>query len=312
MENLYPHPCPAVLGHESAGVVEAVGEGVRAVRPGDHVITCLSAYCGACENCLTGRLSICTSKAGLQRPGRITRNGEPVHQFLQLSSFAEMMLVHEHAVVAIDKGMPLDRAALIGCGVTTGLGAVFRTARIEAGESVAVIGCGGIGLNVVQGARIAGAARIIAVDMNPAKLELAQEFGATDVIDASGTDPVKAVLELSRGGVHHAFEAIGNKNAAEQAFYMLRQGGTATVIGMIPVGQKIELSGAHFLHERRIQGSNMGSNRFPIDMPRYVDLYMQGRLKLDELVSARIRLDDINDGFAAMKQGTVARSVILF
>lgn len=312
MENLYPHPCPAVLGHESAGVVEAVGEGVRAVRPGDHVITCLSAYCGACENCLTGRLSICTSKAGLVRPGRLTRDGQPVHQFMQLSSFAEMLLVHEHAVVSIDKGMPLDRAALIGCGVTTGLGAVFRTARIEAGESVAVIGCGGIGLNVVQGARIAGAARIVAIDMNPAKLELAQEFGATDVINAAETDAVKAVLELTRGGVHHAFEAIGNKNAAEQAFYMLRQGGTATVIGMIPVGQKIELSGAHFLHERRIQGSNMGSNRFPIDMPRYVDLYMQGRLKLDELVSARIRLDDINDGFAAMKQGTVARSVILF
>ncbi len=197
-------------------------------------------------------------------------------QFLQLSSFAEMMLVHEHAVVAIDKGMPLDRAALIGCGVTTGLGAVFRTARIEAGESVAVIGCGGIGLNVVQGARIAGAARIIAVDMNPAKLELAQEFGATDVIDARDIDPVKAVLELTRGGVHHAFEAIGNKNAAEQAFYMLRQGGTATIIGMIPVGQKIELSGAHFLHERRIQGSNMGSNRFPIDMPRYVDCTSRG------------------------------------
>jgi S-(hydroxymethyl)glutathione dehydrogenase/alcohol dehydrogenase len=314
MENLYPFACPAVLGHESAGVVEAIGEGVTSVKVGDHVITCLSAYCGSCENCLTGRLSICTNKAGLMRPGRLTRNGENVSQFMQLSSFAEMMLVHEHAVVAIDKGMPLDRAALIGCGVTTGLGAVFRTARIEAGETVAVIGCGGIGLNVVQGARIAGASRIIAIDMNPAKLELAQEFGATDVLNAADYDgdPTKAVLELSRGGVHHAFEAIGNKNAAEQAFYMLRQGGTATIIGMIPVGQKIELSGAHFLHERRIQGSNMGSNRFPIDMPRYVDLYMQGRLKLDELVSARISLDEINTGFAAMKQGNIARSVIMF
>jgi S-(hydroxymethyl)glutathione dehydrogenase / alcohol dehydrogenase len=312
MENLYPHPCPAVLGHESAGVVEAIGDGVRQVSVGDHVITCLSAYCGSCENCLTGRLSICTQKAGLMRPGRLTRGGENVHQFLQLSSFAEMMLVHEHAVVAIDKGMPLDCAALIGCGVTTGLGAVFRTARVEPGETVAVIGCGGIGLNVVQGARIAGAARIIAVDMNPAKLELAQEFGATDVIDASQVDAVAAVMELTRGGVHHSFEAIGSKAAAEQCFAMLRFGGTATVIGMIPVGQKIELPGSAFLYERRVQGSNMGSNRFPIDMPRYVDLYLQGRLKLDELVSARIPLERINEGFATMKQGNLARSVIMF
>lgn len=312
MENLYPHPCPVVLGHESAGVVEAIGEGVTAAAVGDHVITCLSAFCGACENCLTGRLSICTNKAGLQRAGRLNRRGEPLNQFLQLSSFAEMMLVHEHAVVAIDKGMPLDRAALVGCGVTTGLGAVFRTARVEPGESVVVIGCGGIGLNVVQGARIAGAGRIIAVDMNSTKLELAQDFGATEVIDASKVDAVQAVLEATKGGVHHAFEAIGSKTAAEQCFAMLRPGGTATVIGMIPVGQKIELSGAAFLGERRIQGSNMGSNRFPIDMPRYVDLYLQGRLKLDELVSARIKLDDINEGFAAMKQGTIARSVIMF
>jgi S-(hydroxymethyl)glutathione dehydrogenase / alcohol dehydrogenase len=312
MEALYPYPCPAVLGHESAGVVEAIGDGVRTVAVGDHVITCLSAYCGSCENCLTGRLSICTNKTTLTRAGRLSRNGEDVHQFLQLSSFAEMMLVHEHAVVAIDKGMPLDRAALIGCGVTTGLGAVFRTARVEPGDTVAIIGCGGIGLNVVQGARIAGAGRIIAIDMNPAKLEMAQEFGATDVINASTVDAVAAVMEQTRGGVHHSFEAIGSKTAAEQCFAMLRQGGTATVIGMIPVGQKIELPGSSFLYERRIQGSNMGSNRFPIDMPRYIDLYMQGRLKLDELVSARITLDDINEGFATMKQGNIARSVIMF
>lgn len=312
MEALYPHPCPAVLGHESAGVVEAIGDGVRGVAVGDHVITCLSAFCGACENCLTGRLSICTQKASLLRPGRLTRRGEVVNQFMQLSSFAEMMLVHEHAVVAIDKGMPLDRAALIGCGVTTGLGAVFRTARVEPGDTVVVIGCGGIGLNVVQGARIAGAGRIIAVDMNQTKLELAEEFGATDTIDASKVDAVAAVMEQTRGGVHHAFEAIGSKKAAEQCFSMLRPGGVATIIGMIPVGQKVELSGAAFLSERRIQGSNMGSNRFPIDMPRYVDLYLQGRLKLDELVSARIKLEDINDGFAAMKTGSIARSVIEF
>ena len=177
---------------------------------------------------------------------------------------------------------------------------------------MAVIGCGGIGLNVVQGARIAGAGRIIAVDMNAAKLEMAQDFGATDVVDGSTGDAVAMVKELTKGGVDYSFEAIGLKVAAEQAWQMLAPGGTATVIGMIPVGQKLELHGVDFLGERKIQGCMMGSNRFRVDMPRYVDLYMQGRLKLDELVSARIDLDDINEGFAAMETGNIARSVIVF
>jgi S-(hydroxymethyl)glutathione dehydrogenase/alcohol dehydrogenase len=316
MEALYPHPLPAILGHESAGVVEAVGDGVTYVKPGDHVITCLSAYCGACEFCLTGRLSICSNRAAVERPAgspsRLSSNGEPVNQFMRLSSFAEQMLIHEHAVVKIDKEMPLDRAALIGCGVTTGVGAVFRTARVEPGSTVAVLGCGGIGLNCIQGARIAGAGRIIAIDLNPKKLEMAQAFGATDVINAANVDAVAAVKELTGGGVENSFEAIGSKTATEQSFKMLRSGGTATVIGMIPIGTNIELHGVELLSEKRIQGSNMGSNRFRVDMPRYVDLYMQGRLMLDELVSARIELDQINEGFAAMKAGDVARSVIIF
>lgn len=320
MEGKYPCPTPTVLGHESAGVVEAVGEGVHYVAVGDHVISCLSAYCGTCDYCLTGRLYICQNKNALERPAgsasRLTRRSgsasEDVTQFFRLSSFAEQILVHEHALVKIDKDMPLDRAALIGCGVTTGLGAVFNTARIPVGSTVAVIGCGGIGLNAVQGARIAGAGRIIAIDMNKTKLELAQEFGATDVIDASQVDAVAAVKELAKGGVEFSFEAIGLKAAAEQSFAMLRPGGVATVIGMIPMGENIEIPGYALLGDRRIQGSNMGSNRFRVDMPRYVDLYMQGRLKLDELVSARIKLDDINEGFAAMKKGTVARSVVVF
>jgi S-(hydroxymethyl)glutathione dehydrogenase / alcohol dehydrogenase len=320
MEGKYPCPTPSVLGHESAGVVEAVGPGVHYVQPGDHVISCLSAYCGTCDYCLTGRLYICQNKGALERPAgspsRLTRNSgggsEDVQQFFRLSSFAEQILVHEHALVKIDKDMPLDRAALIGCGVTTGLGAVFNTTKVPVGSTVAVIGCGGIGLNAVQGARIAGAGRIIAIDMNKTKLELAQEFGATDVIDASQNDPVAMVKELTKGGVEFSFEAIGLKVAAEQSFAMLRPGGVATVIGMIPVGENIEIPGYALLGDRRIQGSNMGSNRFRVDMPRYVDLYMQGRLKLDELVSARIKLDQINEGFAAMKSGTIARNVIVF
>jgi S-(hydroxymethyl)glutathione dehydrogenase/alcohol dehydrogenase len=316
MDALYPHPLPAVLGHECAGVVEAVGPGVTYVEPGDHVIGCLSAYCGACDYCLTGRLYLCSNRAAIERPAadgsRLARNGDTVHQFMRLSSFAEQMLVHEHALVKITKDMPLDRAALIGCGVTTGLGAAFRTAAVQPGSTVAVVGCGGIGLNVVQGARIAGAGRIIAVDLNPTKLELAQQFGATDVVDGSQVDAVDAVRELTRGGVEYSFEAIGSKVATEQCWKMLANGGTATVIGMIPVGTKIEIHGPELLYEKKLQGSNMGSNRFRVDMPRYVDLYLQGRLKLDELVSARITLDDVNEGFAAMRTGTVARSVIVF
>lgn len=316
IEGKYPYMTPTVLGHESAGIVEAVGEQVTYVKPGDHVITCLSVYCGNCENCLTGRLSICSGSGSTERqPGespRLTRDGEPVFQFLKMSSFAEQMLVHEHGVVKIREDMPLDRAALIGCGVTTGLGAVFNTAHVEPGTTVAVIGCGGIGLNAIQGARIAGASRVIAVDMLESKLDLATAFGATDVVNAADNDPVEAVQTLTGGGVHYSFEAIGLTVAAEQAFAMLRAGGTATVIGMIPIGENIQLPGVAFLSEKRIQGSNMGSNRFRVDMPRYVDLYLDGRLMLDELVSARIALDDINDGFDAMKQGSVARSVITF
>jgi len=300
MEGSYPHPLPAVLGHESAGVVEAVGSEVRTVKPGDHVITCLSAFCGHCESCLTGRLSLCVSpetKRGADDEPRLTQNGAPLPQFLNLSSFAEYMLIHEHACVSIRKDMPLDRAALIGCSVMTGVGAAIHTSGVRPGETVAAI---------------AGAGRIIAIDMFAGKDNLAREFGATDFIDASSTDAVKEVLEMTRGGVHHAFEAIGLSKTAEQAFNMLRRGGTANIIGMIPIGQNVTLPGAAFLGEKRIQGSLMGSNRFPVDMPRLVDFYMSGKLKLDQMISQRIRLDQVNEGFDDMKKGGLARSVIVF
>jgi len=316
IEGKYPWMTPAVLGHESAGIVEAVGDQVAYVQPGDHVITCLSVYCGNCEHCLTGHLSLCPNKAQTQRPAgappRLQQDGAPMFQFFDLSSFAEQMLVHEHALVKIDKEMPLDRAALIGCGVTTGLGAVFNTAKVEPGSTVAVIGAGGIGLNCIQGAAIAGAGRVIAVDMVDEKLHLAKQFGATDLVNAGEGDAIAEVKDISGGGVHYAFEAIGLKATAEQAFAMLRRGGVATVIGMIPLGQNVEVPGFELLMEKRLQGSNMGSNRFRVDMPRYIDLYLQGRLKLDELVSQRITLDEVNEGFEAMKSGTVARSVIIF
>ncbi len=311
----YPGQVPMVLGHESAGIVEQVGSDVHYVKPGDHVITCLSVFCGHCEKCLTGHLSLCQEpevNRSAEEPPRLHQADTALTQFAQLGSFAEMMLVHEHALVKIREDMPMDRAALIGCGVTTGVGSVIHTAAVEPGATVAVIGCGGIGLSCINGAAIAGASRIIAVDMVASKLELARKFGATDVVDASDGEAVQKVLEMTGGGVHYSFEAIGLKQTAEQAFQMLRHGGTATVIGMIPPGDMVSLHGVDFLFEKKIQGSMMGSNRFRVDMPRFVDFYLQGRLHLDDLVSSRIALSDINAGMAALETGEIARSVIMF
>jgi S-(hydroxymethyl)glutathione dehydrogenase/alcohol dehydrogenase len=315
VDGYYPHPAPAVLGHEAAGIVEAVGELVTYVKPGDHVIACLSVFCGHCDHCLTGHPNLCnnpeTKRAPDEKP-RLSQKGDIVHQFINVSSYAETMLLHENAVVKIRDDMPLDRAALIGCGVMTGVGAVLNTARIEPGSTVAVFGAGGVGLAAMQGARIAGARQIIAVDVVESKLATARELGATHIVDASSHDPVQAIRDMTGGGVDYAFEAIGLKLAAEQAFNCLRSGGTATVIGMIPVGQKVELDGYQFLSEKKMQGSNMGSNRFRVDMPRYIDFYLQGRLKLDEMITRRGRLEDVNEAFRAMKAGEVARTVLMF
>ena len=279
------------------------------------IITCLSVFCGHCESCLTGHLSLCqepeTNRSSKEEP-RLSQNDQPLTPFAQLGSFAEMMLVHEHALVKVREDMPMDRAALIGCGVTTGIGAVIHTAAVEPGATVAVIGCGGIGLSAINGAALAGASRIIAVDMVASKLELARKFGATDLVDASDGESVQKVIEMTGGGVHYSLEAIGLKATAEQAFQMLRPGGTATVIGMIPPGQMVSVHGVDFLAEKKIQGSMMGSNRFRVDMPRFVDFYLQGKLHLDDMISNRIALADINEGMAALETGEIARSVIMF
>ena len=311
----YPYFLPCILGHESAGIVEAVGSDVTYVKPGDHVITCLSAFCGHCEYCLTGRMSLCGEpelQRGLEQEPRLSQNGTPIAQFLNLSSFAEYMLVHEHALAKIRADMPMDRAALIGCGVTTGVGAVIHTAAVEPGATVAVIGCGGVGLSCINGAELAGASRIIAIDTVNSKLELSRKFGATDVINAADTDPVEAVREITDGGVHYSFEAIGLKQTTEQAWKMIRAGGCATVIGMIPVGTNIEIHGPELLREKKLQGSNMGSNRFRVDMPRFVDFYLAGKLHLDDMISGHMHLNEVNDGLEALETGEVARNVIMF
>jgi S-(hydroxymethyl)glutathione dehydrogenase/alcohol dehydrogenase len=314
VDGYYPFPTPAVLGHEPAGIVEAVGSQVVDVKPGDHVICCLSIFCGRCEYCLTGRTHLCQTRPirTKEQPPVLTWNGEPVNQFAGLSAYAEKMLVHENGVVKIDNDMPLAQAALIGCGVTTGVGAALNTARVEPGTTVAVFGAGGVGLSAIQGARIAGARMIICVDTVEGKFPKAKELGATHTVDASKDDPVKQIRAMTNGGVDYSFEAIGLKIAAEQAFNCIKPGGTATIIGMIPVGQKIELDGPQFLREKRIQGCSMGSNRFKVDMPRYIELYRQGRLKLDEMITRKGRLEDVNEAFRAMKAGEVARSVLTF
>jgi len=316
VDGFYPYTAPAVLGHEAAGIVEEVGKAVSYIKPGDHVIACLSVFCGYCEDCMSGHPNRCSNRAATQRPRnekpRLSQGGKPVRQFADLSTYAEKMLVHENALVKIGDSIPLDRAALIGCGVTTGMGAVLNTARIEPGSTVAVFGCGGVGIAAIQGARIAGARMIIAVDQFENKLAMGKKFGATHTVDASHTDAVDAIREMTGSGVDYAFEAVGVKKLAEQCFECIKPGGTATIIGMIPVGQKVEIDGPKLLTERKIQGSNMGSNRFRIDMPRYIDYYLQGRLNLDDMISRRGKLEDVNEAFRAMKAGEVARTVLMF
>ena len=317
VDGLYPFPSPAVLGHEAAGVVEEVGELVNYVKPGDHVIACLSVFCGNCEQCLTGHPNLCrdpSTRRAPSDPPKLTYAGKgtPVNQFANISSFAERMLLHENAAVKIADDIPLDVAALISCGVMTGMGAVLNCARVEPGSTAAVFGAGGVGLAAIQGCRIAGALRIIAVDVVENKLALAKELGATDVIDSTAADPVARIRELTGGGADYTFDAIGLADVSRQAFDALRPGGTATVIGMIPEGDKVALDGSAFLSEKKIQGTDMGSNRAFVDMPRYVEFYRQGKLRLDEMVTKHCALDDVNEAFRAMKAGEVARTVIMF
>lgn len=307
---------PFVLGHEGAGIVEAVGSDVTAVRPGDHVVACLSGFCGNCAQCLAGHPNLCTGGIVARpdsKPPRLSQQGQPFRQFLGVSSFAERMLLHENSVVRIDPELPLDRAALVGCGVLTGVGAALRSSGLQAGQTVAVFGCGGVGLSIIQGARIGGARQIIGVDVFPSKLEMARRVGATHVVNGAEDDPVKAVRGLTGGaGVDHAFEAVGVSSLVRQAIESLAIRGTATIVGVLPPDAMISFPWMAIRPECRIQTSRMGSNRFRMDIPLYLDFYRQGRLLLDEMVTKRGRLDDINEAFRAMKAGEVARTVLTF
>lgn len=316
VDGAYPHALPAIPGHEAAGIVEAVGDEVRTVKMGDHVVTCLSAFCGHCEFCITGRMFLCVSSETRRKPGEVPRlrmsNGDPVAQMLNLSAYAEMMLVHEHACVSIDRDMPLDRAALIGCAVTTGAGAVFNTNDVSPGETVCIVGCGGIGLAAVNAAKIAGAGKIIALDPVPEKRAIAEKLGATHTFDAMSETVVAEVVELTKGGVHHAIEAVGRPQSAATTVSVLRRGGTATILGMMPLSERVGLSAMDLLSGKKLQGGLMGSNRFPVDIPRLVDFYQRGQLDLDTLIAERMPLEKINHAFDELRKGDATRSVIVF
>ena len=312
----WPLDRPIVLGHEGAGVVEAVGADVTTLRPGDHVVACLSGFCGSCAQCLAGHPNLCVGGLVTRpdaAPPRLSQQGEPLRQFIGISSYAERMLLHENSVVKIDPALPLDRAALVGCGVLTGVGAALRTSGLQAGQTVAVFGCGGVGLAIVQGARIGGARQIIGVDVFDGKLEMAKRVGATHVVNSANDDPVTAVRALTGGaGVDHAFEAVGNARLVRQAIESLAIRGTATIVGVLPPDATIEFPWMAIRPECRVQTSRMGSNRFRLDIPLYLEFYRQGRLLLDEMVTRRGRLEDINEAFRAMKAGEVARTVLTF
>ena len=313
-------PPPAVLGHEGAGIVEEVGGDVTAVKPGDHVILSWRPSCGKCGYCVTGRPQLCQTIAmpllqGYLPDGtsRLHKAGRDIMHFTGVSSFAEYAVVPETGIVKIRPDVPLEAAALVGCGVMTGVGAVINTAKVEPGSSVAVIGCGGVGLNAVQGAALAGAEKIIAIDLNPKKLQLAKQFGATHLVNARDEDPVSRVLALTDGlGADYAFEVIGRADTAVQAYNSIRPGGTAVVVGVAKLDDMMTIPAVSLLQEKTLKGSIYGSARPSVDMPKLLNLYMNKKLKLDELVSRRIKLEEINSAFEWLEKGEVARSVIIY
>ncbi len=312
-------PLPMVLGHEAAGVVEAVGPGVTTIKPGDHVIFSFRAQCGRCFYCSIGRPVLCdgyTSPRWVMLDGtyRIRRNAQQIHQLARLGTFAEQVVCPAEMLVPMRKEMPWAQAALLGCAVPTGVGAVTHAARLEAGSSVLVIGCGGVGLNVVQGARLAGARTIIACDLLDNKLGFAKEFGATHAVNAKSESVVERARELTQGrGVDYAFDAIGGEATTLQIVDAIRPGGTAVIVGMAALNVRAPITPYTMaLHEKTLKGTIYGSVRPHIDFPQLIDFYLDGRLKLDQLISRTYRLDQINEGFEALLSGQVARGVIVF
>ncbi|MGW0410448.1 Zn-dependent alcohol dehydrogenase [Streptomyces collinus] len=306
VDGTIPFPVPVVLGHEGAGVVEAVGAGVTHVVPGDHVALSTLANCGTCPECDRGRPTMCREAIG--RPGRpFSRGDRPLYQFACNSAFAERTVVRAVQAVRIPADVPLTSAALIGCGVLTGVGAVLNRARVDRGDSVVVIGTGGIGLNVLQGARLAGALTVVAVDANPAKEAVARRFGATEFL--TSTEGVRDVLPT---GADHVFECVGRVELVRRAVDLLDRHGQAVLLGMPPAGAEASFAVSAMFLDKAILGCRYGSSRPQRDIPLYAELYRQGRLLLDELVTAAYPVEDFEKARADAEAGRVARAVLTF
>lgn len=315
------HPLPVVPGHEGAGIVEAVGVGVTRVRPGDHVVLNWAPYCGHCFYCLNGKPNLCATFVGpvwegvmLDGTPRLSWNGQPVYHYSALAAFAECAVVPEASCVPIRRDVPLTVAALVGCAVTTGVGATLYTAPVKPGERVAVFGCGGVGLSVLMGAQLAGAMQIIAIDRALKKLEMAKRFGATHTINADETNTVEAVRQMTDGrGADVTFEAVGLPHLQAECVAAARPGGKAVLVGLSAMGSETPLSGATLARqEKTIMGSYYGTANTARDFPLFLDLYQTGKLPLDALVSQTYSLAQINEALAAMLTGEVARGVVVF
>lgn len=315
-----PRPMPMALGHEAAGVVEELGEGVADLKRGDHVVLVFVPSCGHCLPCAEGRPALCEPGAAANGAGtllsgarRLKRNGKPIHHHLGCSVFAEYATVSRRSAVKIDSELPLDEAALFGCAVLTGVGAVVNTAQVRAGDSVAVIGLGGVGLASLLGARAAGARQIVAVDLSNDKLELASSLGATHTFNAGQPDCMEKIREITSGGVDHAFELAGSVKALELAYKITRRGGTTVTAGLPPPTATFALPAVHLVaEERTLKGSYIGTCVPSRDLPRYIALYRQGRLPVDRLMSGKLKLEEINHGFDLLHEGKAVRQVVVF
>src|SRR5580692_1189193 len=308
-------PMPAVLGHEVAGIVAAVGPDVAQLRLGDHVVGSLAQLCGACARCLSGRPFQCLHpESTLRRPTnapRLSRNGVALFQGFGLGGFAERALIHENQLAVVPRELPFAQAALLGCGVVTGAGSVLNTANVSAGDTVVIFGAGGVGLNAVSGARIAGVSRIVVIDIQQQRLDAARRFGATDLIDSTKSKPVEAVRRLLPAGADHVFDFVGLKPVAEQGLAMLGVGGGLYLVGVAKPDVEIALNIVSAIDgQKRVQGVNFGSTNTKRDIPMYAELYLQGRMNLDDLVSRRISLREVNDGYTALKDGSLTRVVV--
>ena len=305
-------PIPIILGHEGAGVVEEIGSEVNNIKVGDHVILSWKRNCGLCEMCQVGYPNLCDVKADQRGQPHLLNSGRQMDKFNGLGTFSTETILPQDVVIPIDKEIPLPQAALVGCGVVTGVGAVLNTAKVEPGKSVAVFGCGGVGLNVIQGAMIAGAEPIIAIDILNNKLELGKQFGATHTINSSQVDPVMAIQDLTEGqGVHYAFEAVGLiSDPFKQSILCTRKRGITVYVGHAPVNTPVDFDARILFSEKMVIGSHYGTCRPRVDFPRLLGLYKADKLKLDELVTRVYPLEQINQAFTALGAGEVARSVL--